>query len=123
MEQVIAMFEAYAPHALAVSVIILVAVRRWRKHHLPYPPGPKGYPIIGNVFDVPRGVPIWKGFTSMAHKYGVYQLNNTTCRRVELIVCRNGYFVVGDVRHEDRRSEQRSSHLERDRKKLCHLFG
>ena len=117
------MFEAYAPHALVVSAIILVAARRWRKHRLPYPPGPKGYPIIGNVFDVPRGVPVWKGFASMAHKYGVYRMNNTTCRRVGLTVRRNGCYVVEVFHHEHCRSEQRSSHLERDRKKLCHLFG
>ena len=117
------MYNVYAPHALAVSVIILVAVHRWRKHKLPYPPGPKGYPIIGNVLDVPRGVPAWEGFTSMAHKYGAYQSNNTNCQRVGLTVRRNGYFAVEDVQHEHRHSEQRCGHLERDRKEIRYLFG
>jgi hypothetical protein len=36
---------------------------------LPLPPGPKGLPLLGNVLDVPRGVPIWKTFTTMAKMF------------------------------------------------------
>jgi len=79
-ESVIAMLDAYAPHALTVSAIFPAVVREWRKPELPYPPGLKGHPITGNILDVPRGVPTWEGFASMAHKYGVHWLNNTTCR-------------------------------------------
>ena len=123
MDPAIAMLEAYASYALAVSAIVLVAVHRWRKHKLPYPPGPKGYPIIGNVLDIPKGVSAGEGFTSMAHKYGVYRLNNTTCRRVGLTVHRNGCLVVEDVQHENGHSEQRCGHLERDRKEIRYLLG
>lgn len=45
-------------------------LRRRPKNTLPHPPGPKGYPLIGNVLDFPTGVPLWKGFTSMAKQHG-----------------------------------------------------
>ncbi|KAF9645995.1 cytochrome P450 [Thelephora ganbajun] len=67
----------YATQALAASVIAFVAIRKWGKRELPYPPGPKGYPVIGNVLDIPRNVSPWEGFASMAQKYGtdVLRLN------------------------------------------------
>ena len=34
---------------------------------LPYPPGPKGYPIIGNLFDIPNAF-IYKRFREMSRE-------------------------------------------------------
>ncbi|KAL4261036.1 cytochrome P450 family protein [Pleurotus pulmonarius] len=31
----------------------LVGLQRWRKTRFPLPPGPSGYPIVGNLFDMP----------------------------------------------------------------------
>ena len=36
---------------------------------LPYPPGPKGYPIIGNLFDMPSEKE-WLTFAEWGAKYG-----------------------------------------------------
>ncbi|KAG1855207.1 cytochrome P450 [Suillus subalutaceus] len=40
-----------------------------RKNPAPYPPGPRGWPLIGNVLDMPRIKP-WLTFTEWGQKYG-----------------------------------------------------
>jgi hypothetical protein len=55
--------------SLAVAVsLILLSIRR-RNSKLPYPPGPKGYPLLGNVFDVPKDLSVWKAAMSMGGLY------------------------------------------------------
>ena len=39
---------------------------------LPYPPGPKGYPIIGNLFDIPNAF-IYKRFREMSRELSEYR--------------------------------------------------
>ena len=57
----------------AVSLVVVVSsvflYGRRRNAKLPFPPGPKGYPVIGNVFDIPQGVPAWKAAMSMGETY------------------------------------------------------
>jgi hypothetical protein len=40
-----------------------------KKNPTPYPPGPRGWPLIGNVLDMPRIQP-WLTFTEWGQKYG-----------------------------------------------------
>ena len=49
----------------------LALVWRWRQNRnkAPYPPGPKGYPLIGNILDIPQDVPIWQAFIPMGQKF------------------------------------------------------
>ncbi|KAI0061748.1 cytochrome P450 [Artomyces pyxidatus] len=58
---------------LAVFVAALVAVRaldsQRRRRGLPYPPGPKGLPIIGSILDVPKTTP-WITYARWAETYG-----------------------------------------------------
>ena len=65
--------EKYVGPTLAVvaTVVALAVLRRQlaSRRTTPYPPGPKGYPVIGNVFDFPKN-PIWEGFTKMAQEHG-----------------------------------------------------
>jgi hypothetical protein len=51
--------------ALLVIAASFVVHRKRRNTRLPYPPGPKGYPVIGNVFDIPQDVPLWKAAVLM----------------------------------------------------------
>ena len=61
------------PFGAAVSVAALTKYLRSRgfpnQPKLPYPPGPKGLPLIGNMLDFPRDMHIWEGFTQMAETY------------------------------------------------------
>ena len=45
-------------------------LRKRSKSAIPYPPGPKPYPIIENLLDSPLGVPLWEGLAEMAKQYG-----------------------------------------------------
>ena len=59
---------------LAVALLAVVASsfvihKRRRNDRLPYPPGPKAFPVIGSIVDFPQDVPMWKTFVSMGKKY------------------------------------------------------
>lgn len=42
-------------HVIFGSIALLALLwLRWRAQPLPYPPGPRPFPIIGNIFDMPQ---------------------------------------------------------------------
>ncbi|OCH85716.1 CyP450 monooxygenase [Obba rivulosa] len=56
--------------ALAGAVFVYVSfARKANAHRLPYPPGPKGWPVIGNMLDMPQDKP-WETYAEWAKTYG-----------------------------------------------------
>lgn len=50
-------------------VLALVGLVRWGRTKLPFPPGPRGYPIIGNLLDMPSELQ-WERYSEWSKKYG-----------------------------------------------------
>ncbi len=54
---------------IVLAAISLIVHFSRRKQPAPYPPGPKGYPIIGNLLDMPTSLP-WRTYMQWGEKYG-----------------------------------------------------
>jgi hypothetical protein len=55
---------------LVFSLAVFLAIRDYRRRRgLPYPPGPRPIPLIGNLFDIPKDFS-WLEYTQMSKKYG-----------------------------------------------------
>ncbi|KAJ3540050.1 hypothetical protein NMY22_g4462 [Coprinellus aureogranulatus] len=61
-------------YPLSVTALLLLAqycVRRFRRSSsLPLPPGPKGYPIIGNLLEIGQQEQPWAVYSEIAKEYG-----------------------------------------------------
>jgi len=59
----------------AILLLIKTYIQKRRNPAgLPYPPGPPGYPFIGNVLDIPKEA-TWETYGKWAKQYGVYFTN------------------------------------------------
>ena len=59
---------------LVSSLATFLAIRGYqRRRGLPYPPGPRPLPLIGNLFDIPREFS-WLTYTQFSKKYGMMYL-------------------------------------------------
>lgn len=64
-------------YAISAIGLALYLLKLWlaRRSALPLPPGPKGYPLIGNAYDIPHHYP-WLTYAEWAHNYGdVFSFN------------------------------------------------
>ena len=61
------------PMFYTLLVVVLVAYLSWARikqsKRAPLPPGPAGYPIIGNLLELPHSYP-WLGYADWAKRYG-----------------------------------------------------
>jgi len=56
---------------LVFSLAAFSVIRDYRRRRgLPYPPGPRPLPLIGNLFDIPKEFS-WLEYTQMSKKYGM----------------------------------------------------
>lgn len=56
--------------AVISFLAVLWAIREHRRRGgLPYPPGPRPLPIIGNLLDIPKEFS-WLAYTRLSEKYG-----------------------------------------------------
>ncbi|KAF9440502.1 cytochrome P450, partial [Macrolepiota fuliginosa MF-IS2] len=77
----------------------LVKVRQSNPNHLPLPPGPKGYPIIGSLFDFPTYKP-WLVYDKWFKTYG---------DMIYFEVLGQPFLVLGSVKRTNDLFEKRSS--------------
>ena len=68
------------PYLSAASVILGCAalMRLAQRGRSDLPPGPKGYPIVGNLFDVPS-THAWEKFSEFGEQYGASPSPIVTC--------------------------------------------
>jgi hypothetical protein len=64
---------------IVFSVIVFLAVRIYqRRGRLPYPPGPRPLPLVGNLFDIPKEFS-WLSYVQLSKKHGmVYFVGKAT---------------------------------------------
>jgi hypothetical protein len=61
---------AFALFALVARIYVSSRARR-RGGGLRYPPGPRGLPLFGNIFDIPQYSP-WETYTRWGKRYGTF---------------------------------------------------
>lgn len=52
------------------ALIVALGIRLSRRKRLPYPPGPRGMPVLGNALQIPQ-THGWVQFSRWAEEYGV----------------------------------------------------
>ena len=65
------------PYLSVVSVVLGCAafIRFARGRRSDLPPGPKGYPIVGNIFDLPP-THLWEKFSEFGKQYGALSVRS-----------------------------------------------
>ncbi|KAJ6473752.1 cytochrome P450 [Mycena sanguinolenta] len=78
---------------VSLLVVLLCARYLLRWNRPPLPPGPRGWPLIGNSFDIPTHT-VWQSFAQMGEKWGDL-LSLTTLGKTIIII--NSFEVAEDL--------------------------
>ena len=65
----------YILAGLCVFVYRITLRKRRNPAGLPYPPGPKGLPILGNILDIPTSGYVYKAFKRFSQELGEPELS------------------------------------------------
>lgn len=86
------------PYLSLASIVLgcaaLVRLARLRSRP-PLPPGPRGYPLIGNLLDLPPSQ-VWEKFSEFGKQYGT-SIFPTIARSARRPECHADFILVGDV--------------------------
>jgi hypothetical protein len=68
---VVSLMSALDILALVTSIAAFFAIRDYqRRRGLPYPPGPRPLPLIGNLLDIPKQFS-WLAYSQISKKHGM----------------------------------------------------
>ena len=76
----------YAASICAATCLALVLQSLYSGTKPPYPPGPTRYPFIGSVLEVPRDVPTFKSFVSIAEKLSGCSTSTEGCQTKDVTI-------------------------------------
>ena len=68
---VVSLMSALDILVLVISIAAFIAIRDYQtRRGLPYPPGPRPLPLIGNLLDIPKESS-WLAYTQLSRKHGM----------------------------------------------------
>ena len=79
-----------SPTVAVTLIIVFVVAALLGRRKRPLPPGPKGLPILGNIFDVPK-TREWLVYHEWARQYGGLNMASSSRIRFDLTQTRTSY--------------------------------
>jgi hypothetical protein len=79
---------------LLASFVYLLKYFLARRARTPYPPGPKGLPLIGNLLDLPKQYE-WETFTRWGQEFGTHILHSHALLARHGLYAWDSYFDLG----------------------------
>lgn len=85
----------FSAFAMLLAAVLLCKFISKRARRFPYPPGPKGLPLVGNMYDMKPGVADQRVYTEWGRKFGLCHFLASLVHVFNIFSC----FVASDVIH------------------------